>query len=128
MENCCGSKIFCHRRMPGRKRSIYAACCLMSWNLRSTNCPTSNVKYSSLTNWKGVASKSCRQPRASTSTRCSRASVTRCFICASVCRAFTTSLRTSEETQHENENDLDGAAGDSGADDFHYHWRRSGDA
>jgi RNA polymerase sigma factor (sigma-70 family) len=37
---------------------------LMSWNWRSTNCPTSNVKYSSLTNWRGAASKICRQKAA----------------------------------------------------------------
>jgi len=40
-------------------------CFLMSWNLRSTNCPMispmGSVKYSSLTNWRGAASKSCRQ-------------------------------------------------------------------
>src|SRR5438132_4733665 len=94
---CCGSKIFCHRLMPGRRRSTYAECCLRSWNLRSTNCQTSSVKYSSRTKSKGAASKSCRQPRASTSTRCSRASATRYFICADDCRRFTTSLRRSEE-------------------------------
>ena len=100
----------------------------MNWNLRSANCRTISVKYSLLTNSMGAASKSCRQSRVSTSTRCSRASVTRCFICASACRAFTTSLLTSEETQHEKENDLDGASGDSGGGDFHHHWWRSGDA
>src|SRR6266542_1615920 len=36
------SKICCHRPMPGRKRSTSAECCLMSWNLRSTNCPMIN--------------------------------------------------------------------------------------
>src|SRR2546428_7251125 len=71
---CCRSKIFYHRLMPGRRRCTFAACCLMSWNLRSTHCPTSSAKYSSLTNWRGAASRSCRQKAASTSTRCSRAS------------------------------------------------------
>ena len=41
-----------------------ATCFWMSWNLRSTNCPTSSVKYSSLTNWKGAASRSCRRKAA----------------------------------------------------------------
>src|SRR3981081_2866409 len=96
MASCSGSKIFCHRLMPGRKRSTSAACFLMSWNLRSMNCPMSSVKYSSLTNWRDAASKSCRRKVVLTQTPCFRASATRCFICASVCRAFTTSLRTSE--------------------------------
>src|SRR5437016_12184995 len=57
-------EICCHRPMPGRKRSTSATSFLMSWNLRSTNCPTNSVKYSSLTNWRGAASKSCRQKAA----------------------------------------------------------------
>src|SRR5450432_313309 len=52
----------------------------------------------------------------------------RCLICANDCRAFTTSLRMSEETQHEKENDLDGASGDSGNGDFHHHRRRGSNA
>src|SRR5437879_11924271 len=99
----------------------------MIWYVRASNCLSISVKYSLLKTSMGAASKSCRPSRVSTSTRCSRGSVTRCFICASACRAFTTSLLTSEETQHEKENDLDGASGDSGGGDFHHHWWRSGD-
>src|SRR6266550_3014532 len=54
---CCGSKIFCHRPMPGRNLSMCATCFSTSWNLRSTNCLTSSGKYSLLTNWKGAASR-----------------------------------------------------------------------
>ena len=47
MATCCSLKICCHRPMPGRKRFTSVAYFLMSWILRYTNCPTSNVKYSS---------------------------------------------------------------------------------
>ena len=42
--SCCRSKIFCHRLMPGRKRSIFAACFLTRWSWRSTSCRKSNAK------------------------------------------------------------------------------------
>jgi RNA polymerase sigma factor (sigma-70 family) len=64
--------------------------------LELANCPMNSVKYSSLTNSKDAASKSCRQKPASASTPCSRASATRCFICANDCRAFTTILKKND--------------------------------
>ena len=45
----CRSKICCHRLTAGRKHSMSAMRFWAIWSLRSTNCPRSNAKYSSLT-------------------------------------------------------------------------------
>ena len=48
---------FCHRPMPGQKRSTSTTCFWMSSNLRSTSCPKSNARYLLRTNSKGAVSR-----------------------------------------------------------------------
>src|SRR5271169_2232819 len=126
--SCCGSKTCCHRPMPIRKRFMHATFSLLSWLSRSGTSPTNSAKCSSLTSWRGAASKSCRQKAASTSIPCSRASATRCFVCANGSRAFTTSSRRGEGTRYEKETDLLDPAGHRWIRTLHRDRRPGGDA
>src|SRR5580704_1450912 len=87
--------------MQARKPHTRRPCCWRNSTLPLASFPMNSAKSSSLTNWKGSASRSSPHKPASASTHCSHENTTLCCTCVNDCRPYTTNLQRNKENQME---------------------------